>query len=308
MATVKSVNTSKEKGTVKEPVPVITIDNQGIVDDAHRGPWHRQISLLAEEDIACFRAQMERDIDSGEFAENITTDGLDLSRASILDEIRIGSVTLRVTQIGKKCHGDGCAIFREVGKCVMPDKGIFTQVIQPGQVKAGDAVELIERPLMVQIITLSDRVKAGVYPDRSGPAAENVLHAFFKDKRWHLNVTRQVMTDDPQPLQQALEEAIANEVDVILTLGGTGVGPRDNAPQVVASVCDRGMPGIMEFIRNKYGETIPSARLSRSIAGVTNKTQLYALPGSVRAVTQHLEEILLTCEHVISMLYGFDIH
>ncbi|MBW1873271.1 MAG: MOSC domain-containing protein, partial [Deltaproteobacteria bacterium] len=120
MAEVFSVNISKEKGTIKQPVDSIDLDLDGIVSDAHAGPWHRQVSLLSQESIQHFSEEIGRKIEPGEFAENITMQGIDLSQASLLDRFRIGPVELQLTQIGKKCHGDACAIFREVGKCVMP--------------------------------------------------------------------------------------------------------------------------------------------------------------------------------------------
>lgn len=308
MAKVISVNTSIEKGTVKTPVSEVRIDANGMVGDAHAGPWHRQVSLLAREAIERFSNQGDRQFAWGEFAENITTEGLDLSRVAIRDTLAIGEVVLEVSQIGKKCHGDGCAIFQEVGKCVMPKEGIFTRVVSGGSVKAGDTIACTERPLLVQIITLSDRAAAGVYTDRSGPRVETLLTNHFKDARWHLELRREVIPDEAEKLNELIKTAVANNADIILTLGSTGVGPRDIAPEVVERLCDKLIPGVMEFIRVKYGETIPSARLSRSVAGLIGQTQVYTLPGSVRAVEQYVEEILKTVEHTIFMVCGLDMH
>ena len=126
---VISVNISEEKGTIKHSVPEMQIDKNGVVNDAHSGPWHRQVSLLSQEDIDCFSKEMSREIKQGEFAENITVSGINLGNAAVLDKFRIGQVELEVTQIGKECHGDSCAIYREVGKCVMPKKGLFCMPI-----------------------------------------------------------------------------------------------------------------------------------------------------------------------------------
>jgi molybdopterin adenylyltransferase len=155
---------------------------------------------------------------------------------------------------------------------------------------------------------LSDRAAAGVYEDRSGPCVETLLATHFAQSHWNAQVTRVVIPDDVDLLRDLLAKAIEASVGVVMTLGSTGVGPRDIAPDVVLSMCDKTMPGVMEFIRMKYGEAIPSARLSRSVAGVAGETQIYTLPGSVRAVTQYTEEILKTIEHTAQMIRGEDIH
>jgi molybdenum cofactor synthesis domain-containing protein len=103
-----------------------------------------------------------------------------------------------------------------------------------------------------------------------------------------------------------LENAVARQVDIIFTLGGTGVGARDITPEVVTSMCDKIIPGIMEHIRMKYGATIPAALLSRSVAGIKNNTQIYTLPGSVKAVKEYLNEIVKILEHTIYMLRNID--
>lgn len=306
--TVTSVNISTEKGTPKQSVPEITLDHQGISGDAHAGPWHRQVSLLSSEDIETFSCQMDKAIDAGAFAENITTQGLDLGKVAILDQIRSNDVLLEVTQIGKHCHGDGCAIFREVGKCVMPKQGIFTRVIEPGTLRPGAAIEHIERPLRIMIITLSDRASAGHYEDRSGPKASEVLASHFEGTRWHLSLETQIMPDDSEKLKAQLHTAVSQRFDAVFTLGSTGLGPRDIAPETVAALCDKTFSSVMEFIRIKYGTDIPSALISRGIAGVADQTLIYTLPGSVRAVEQYLAEILKTLEHTIGMLHGLDWH
>ena len=305
---VISVNISEEKGTIKHSVPEMQIDKNGVVNDAHSGPWHRQVSLLSQEDIDCFSKEMSREIKQGEFAENITVSGINLGNAAVMDKFRIGQVELEVTQIGKECHGDSCAIYREVGKCVMPKKGLFCRVISTGKVKAGDSIEYLPRQLKFLIITLSDRAFTGQYTDRSGPHAKQILEDYFADKRWHCQFNSVLLADDADKLRKELTKAVKQEVDVILTLGSTGIGPRDIAPETVTSLCDKTIPGIMENIRIKFGKDKPSALLSRSIAAIAGKTQLYALPGSMRAVEEYISEILKTLEHAVYMIHGLDVH
>lgn len=305
---VISVNVSAEKGTVKKPVPEILIGKNGVVNDAHAGKWHRQVSLLSQEDIEVFGMSIGRQISPGEFAENITIEGLDLNEVFILDRLRLNEAELEVTQIGKECHGDACAVFQQTGKCVMPKKGIFCRVIKPGMIKPGDAIEYFPKQLTFLIITLSDRASAGEYEDRSGPRAKQILQEYFADKKWHCQFNNVLLIDDAGKLREELSKAIKKDVDVIFTLGSTGIGPRDIAPETIISVCDKVIPGIMENIRIKYGNNKPSALLSRSIAAIAGDTQIYALPGSAKAVEEYLTEILINMEHAVFMLHGLDIH
>ena len=140
---VLAVNISEEKGTKKTNIQKCALlKDFGLKGDAHAGPWHRQVSLLANESIDKMKA-MGLKVGYGDFAENITTEGVDLVHLPIGTTIRVGnSVLLRVTQIGKECH-ERCAIYYQVGDCVMPKEGIFAEVLSEGEVKAGDEI-LIE--------------------------------------------------------------------------------------------------------------------------------------------------------------------
>jgi len=142
MSTIKviSVNISEKKGTIKKPVDVIHITEMGVESDAHAGDWHRQVSLLAKESIEKFEKTLGRKLEYGEFAENITTEGITLHTMIPGEILKIGNVELEVTQIGKECHGAGCAIFSQVGKCVMPKEGVFAKVIKTGKIKANDSI------------------------------------------------------------------------------------------------------------------------------------------------------------------------
>jgi molybdenum cofactor synthesis domain-containing protein len=307
-AQVVSVNISTEKGTIKEPVESIEIDDRGIVGDAHAGRWHRQVSLLSSESIDRFSKKMKRDFKPGVFAENVTTTGIDLSSVRLLDRLRVGEVELEVTQIGKECHGDGCAIYREVGKCVMPTDGIFCRVLQTGSIRPGDRVELFARTWKFRVITLSDRAHRGEYPDRSGPKIAEMIGEFAGKKTWKTDIQTAVLPDDADRLLAELSAAGNDGVDVVFTTGGTGVGPRDITPDVVSSFCEKTIPGIMEAIRVKYGAAKPNALLSRSVAGVAGQMLVFALPGSLKAVAEYMTEIEKTLEHLLLMLHGLDAH
>lgn len=146
-AHVISVNLSEKKGMRKTPVPtgeVQVIEQRGCADDAHAGDWHRQVSFLAIESIEKARA-MGLDVNEGDFAENFTTSGLDLLDLPLGTVLRLGSnVEVMISQIGKVCH-KRCAIYYLAGDCIFPREGIFAVVLKGGTVRAGDAVEILER-------------------------------------------------------------------------------------------------------------------------------------------------------------------
>lgn len=303
---VVSVNISENKGTIKVPAKTIELTRLGVKGDAHSGKWHRQVSLLGTESFDKFEGQAGRKLVYGEFAENITTSGIILYQTKPLDRFVIGDTELEVTQIGKHCHGDGCAIYREVGNCVMPKEGIFCRVIKTGTVKAGDKVHYFPRIFRIKVVTLSDRAFAGEYPDKSGPAVVNILSDYFSSIQWKTEIDRMVIPDDRNALTDILNNL--DDIDILITTGGTGISPRDITVDVIEPILEKKIPGIMELIRIKYGTEKPAALLSRGVAGVIGKTLVYTLPGSVKAVDEYLSEINKTIRHSIYMLNGLDLH
>lgn len=143
-AEVVEVSISKKKGVRKENIPEgILIENHGFKGDAHAGDWHRQVSLLAIESIDKVRAK-GLEVKPGDFAENITTSGIDLVNLPIGTKLEVGEdVLMEVTQIGKVCHTK-CAIYYLAGDCVMPREGIFTKVLKGGTVKKSDPIVVVE--------------------------------------------------------------------------------------------------------------------------------------------------------------------
>lgn len=308
MLKVVSVNISLHKGTVKQAVEEIRLFGKGVEGDAHSGSWHRMVSLLGTESFEKFEAEAGRRLAYGEFAENITTQGMKLYEMAPFDELHIGDIILEITQIGKKCHGTGCAIYNEVGNCVMPKEGIFARVIRGGIVKAGDGMLYRPKVFKVMLITLSDRASAGEYEDRSGPEIRQHLEAFFSINRWQVNFDCRLIADDPELLDRLLLEAEENGCDMVFTTGGTGIGPRDFTPEVVKKRLSIEIPGIMEAIRMKFGAEKPNALLSRGVAGLMGSTFIYAMPGSVKAVKEYMSEITKTLRHLLFMRAGIDTH
>ena len=305
---VLAVNISEKKGTIKKPTDSIQLTEIGVVGDAHSGSWHRQVSLLANESIDKFSKEAGRKINYGEFAENITTEGLLLHTTKPLDRFIGKDIELEITQIGKKCHGDNCSIFREIGNCVMPKEGIFARVIKHGKLKADDVLVYQPRIIKILIVTLSDRASRGEYADKSGPQITNLTKKYLSEINRNTEIKQVLIPDDAELLRFQVEQAIDEEIDIIFTTGGTGIGTRDITPETVKPLLDKEIPGIMELIRMKYGMKKPAALLSRGIAGLKNKTLIYTLPGSVKAVTEYCEEILPTIEHSLYMIYSLDNH
>lgn len=142
-----AISISQRKGQRKENVPEANfIEDFGIEGDVHAGKWHRQVSLLAIETFSEIKAKLKgRELKPGDFAENITTQGLDLNTLKVGDVLSLGGgkVLLEITQFGKECHY-GCAIRQQVGDCVMPRRGVFATVLKGGTVSAGESIEALK--------------------------------------------------------------------------------------------------------------------------------------------------------------------
>jgi MOSC domain-containing protein YiiM len=141
---IVAVCTSEKKGMRKKNIEEgVLVPEHGLQGDAHAGEWHRQVSLLALESIEKMR-QKGLDVNPGDFAENLTTEDINLVELPIGTQLKIGLYALgEVTQIGKECH-DKCAIYYQAGDCVMPREGIFIKILHGGQVKVGDSIEVTE--------------------------------------------------------------------------------------------------------------------------------------------------------------------
>ncbi len=308
MIKILSVNVSEKKGVVKLPVDAIRLTGKGISGDVHSGHWHRQVSMLGVHSIQKTEKELDRKITPGEFAENITTEGMPVHKAGVFDRFYNEQVELEVTQIGKKCHGNGCAVLQDTGRCVMPEEGVFLRVLKGGRLRAGDHLTYRPRVFEIKIITISDRASRGIYEDRSGPEIARFIEEFYGFRQRKASIHNVVIPDDPPTIRETVKKGLDQSVDIIITTGGTGIGPRDFTPDVVRPMLAKEIPGIMELVRVKYGMDKPNALLSRGIAGVTGMTQLYTLPGSVKAVKEYCEEIFKTIDHTMLMLHDIGDH
>lgn len=140
---IVAVSISPKKGVKKTNILLGNlIENYGLENDAHAGDWHRQLSLLAIESISKIRKK-GLDVNPGDFAENITTKGIKLWELPVGTRLKLGKdVLVEVTQIGKECH-NRCAIFKQVGDCVMPREGVFVKVLRGGTIKNGDDIVVL---------------------------------------------------------------------------------------------------------------------------------------------------------------------
>lgn len=303
MGTIRAICISEQRGTSKHEVPEADIQlDWGIVGDAHGGKWHRQVSLLSLESIEEFQAK-GASVDYGAFGENLVVEGFDLAALPVGTRFRIGEAELELTQIGKECHSH-CAIYKQVGDCIMPRKGVFTQVLHGGHIAVGDEIVMVEpapdRPFTAAVITLSDKGAKGEREDKSGPLIVEML-----SEAGYNVVETILLPDEKAPLkQQLIRLADQRQVNLILTTGGTGFSPRDTTPEATLEVCDRNASGIAEAIR-AYSMTItPRAMLSRAASGIRKQTLIVNLPGSPKAVKESLGFVLPTLEHGLGILRG----
>jgi molybdopterin adenylyltransferase len=161
--------------------------------------------------------------------------------------------------------------------------------------------------LEILIITLSDRAYKGEYEDRSGPCIRDMISEYFSSVKWPININLTLIPDDATVLKELLISG-SDIYNIMITTGGTGIGPRDITIETVAPLLTKEIPGIMEFIRIRYGTEKPNALLSRGVAGLIGNSLIYTLPGSVRAVEEYMTEILKSLNHTILMQYGIDSH
>ncbi len=298
MARVVAVNISEKKGTFKYPISQACLKQDfGIVGDAHAGKWHRQVSLLAQESVDKMTALGVKDLTPGKFAENITTEGIELCVLPIGTRLSIGEALLEVTQIGKECHGD-CQIFEQVGMCVMPTEGTFAKVLKEGTIKAGDEIVIL-LSIRVAILTISDKGFKGEREDMSGPALAEALKA-------HATINQMLIVPDELAMIKStlIQWADSGEMDVIFTTGGTGFSARDVTPEATLAVVERPVPGIPEAMRQASMEKTERAMLSRAAAGIRGNTLIVNLPGSPKAAVECLEVFLPVMRHAVEILRG----
>lgn len=298
---------SEQRGTVKEAVQhALLRADHGLEGDAHAGAWYRQVSLLDDADIQTVRAK-GIELAPGAFGENLVVSGLDLNALGIGTRLRVGAAELEITQIGKVCH-NRCAIYYRTGDCIMPRTGIFARVIAGGEVAPGTPIQVIaevpRQVIQAAVLTVSDRSAAGLMEDTAGPAVAAALEGGLDARICWMGV----VPDETDTISSTLRDIADRNVDLLVTVGGTGCAPRDVTPEATRVVIAREVPGLAEAMRAASFQTTPHALLQRGLCGICGSTLILNLPGSRTAAVENLTVILPTLPHAVRLLRGETAH
>jgi len=305
MGRIEALCVSERKGERKRAVASASFRaDHGIEGDAHAGAWHRQVSLLAAEDVERVRLRMPA-IRYGDFAENVVVSGLDIGSLGLGSRIRLGNaVVLTITQIGKACHTP-CAIYYRTGDCIMPRLGLFARVEAGGEVRVGDSAGIIETvpraAFQVVVLTISDRCSRGEAQDTAGPAVAKRLEEALGAHTYRI----ELLPDDRRRITERLRHySDGHSIDMIVTVGGTGFSPRDVTPEATREVVERLTPGLDEAMRAASMGKTPHAMLSRGTSGIRGATLIVNLPGSERAACENMDAVLPALRHGLEKLRG----
>jgi molybdenum cofactor synthesis domain-containing protein len=305
MGQIEAVCISAQKGEKKIPHPGARfVTNHGLEGDAHAGPWHRQVSVLAAEDITVMRQKLPA-LQPGDFAENVVVSGLDLAALGLGSRLRLGAdVEMTVTQLGKRCQ-QRCVIYEQAGDCLLPRLGVFARVQRGGTVAPGDPVVLLalvpRETLQVVVLTISDRCSRGEATDTAGPAVARRLTQSLDAHVYAL----EIIPDERDRIAARLRHySDGHSIDLVIAVGGTGFAPRDVTPEAVTAVIERPTPGLDEVMRRASLEKTPQAMLSRAVSGIRKQTLILSVPGSERGATENLTAVLPALDHGLCKLRG----
>jgi molybdenum cofactor synthesis domain-containing protein len=305
MGVVEAICISERRGERKTPVAQADfVAGRGIAGDAHAGDGHRQVSILAAEDIAQVRSALP-DVRPGDFAENVVVRGLDLARIGLGTILRLGTeVRLRVSQIGKVCHNP-CRIQQQTGDCIMPRAGLFARVVAGGTVRPGDEAEVAEPVgrdrFQAVVLTISDRCSRGEATDTAGPATARLVEEKLAA---HVYAVEVIPDDRPRIAERVRHYCDGHGIDLVMTVGGTGFSPRDVTPDACREVIERFTPGLDEAMRAASLAKTPHAMLSRGVSGIRGQTLIVNLPGSQAGAVENLDVILPALRHGLLKLRG----
>jgi len=288
-ARVETIALGENRDEPKLAVPSARFcQDRGIDGDAHASLGHRQVSLMAQEDED---EDEDENSDAAADAANLVVSGVDLRSLGLGSQLRLGSeVLLTITGLG-------------AGSAARP--GLYARVLEGGTVAVGHGVQVVQRidrsAFQVVVLTLSDRGSRAETADTAGPAAAELVKTAMAA---HVYRT-QILPDDKDTLAARLRHyADGHDIDLILTVGGTGLSPRDVTPEAVRDVIERATPGLDEAMRLASLAVTPFAMLSRACSGIRRQTLIVSLPGSQRAAVENLQVILAALPHGLAKLRG----
>lgn len=302
MGKINAICISEKRGTAKKFVDAAIFHTEfGIVGDAHAGDWHRQISFLGQNEIDEFKKR-GANVEAGAFGENIIAEGFTFKNLAGGTRLKCNEVFFEITQIGKECHNH-CAIYQQMGDCIMPREGVFARVLHGGKIQIGDELEISTEkiPLDAAIITSSDKGFSGEREDLSGAKVAEILNA-----NGYKIFEKIILPDEKKLLAEKMIEFTNFGIGLIVTTGGTGFSVRDVTPEATIEISERLVPGIPEAMRNFSMQITKRAMLSRAAAGIRKRSLIVNLPGSVKAVDECLNFILPELKHGIEILRGDD--
>ena len=297
---VGHVCVSKQKGTVKSAVPsAVMRADHGLVGDAHAGSGHRQVSLLDDSDIHSMRAR-GFDLQPGAFGENVVTNGVELAKLGIGSRLQVGEAVLEVTQVGKVCH-NRCAIYQRTGDCIMPRAGVFARVVRGAEIAHDTPITVLNQvprtTIQAAVITVSDRCSRGTAKDTAGPAISQLLR-----DRLNAHIAEAVIVpDESDHIADTIREFADRSYNLVVTVGGTGFGPRDVTPEATRRVIEREAPGLAEAMRAASLASTPYAALQRGVCGLLRHMLVINLPGSEQGSTENLKAIQPVLPHAIGL-------
>ena len=289
----------RNKLSLKQETNEIFIGFSGVEEDFRAKSFSGQIPVKISKSNA----------DKFDFAgENIVFQCDKGENPELLDLISNGNICLEICLDTRNAKVDDEIGFSNGIRCSLPKNGYFIRTIKKGKISKGDEFQLIKKVFTAQVITLSDRASQGIYDDLSGNQIQNMLEEYFATWQRKLSVSRAIIPDEAEILKSTFMQAVENKTDIIITTGGTGIGSRDICPETLRPLIHKEIPGIMEMIRIKYGTHIPTALISRTFAGTYYQSLIYALPGSKKAVTEYMNEILPTLDHSLLMIRDVKAH
>jgi MOSC domain-containing protein YiiM len=296
---VKSVNTSAEKGILKNPVEFIELNETGIVGDVHAGKWHRQVSLLAYESIKKAELVSGIKFPFGAFAENITTSGIEINKAGILDRFENENIILEVTQIGKKCHNK-CEIGRQMGNCIMPAEGIFCRVIKGGIIYPGDIIMWKKKIFQVKIIALVDSDKDDFSNYFQLIKIVQKIRTFFNDIDRDVNIKTEIVQNSAHKFVKTIENIISGDMDVIVTSDFSCKSVNNILAKKIHDYFKACYTDIIEMLFIKNHQNNSNNYLNCGSIGALNKIVLFNLPIHPDSIDKCINEVFTKFHKSIS--------